>query len=345
MTGTGSGPHRRRRAAGALRAGAAGVTGALAVALVAGACSSAAPRSGGGTAAVLAAPVTAVADTTPPTSPWSTIAPHEQGSRLGRWQLQNRFLVLAALANQGLATVSRPGKPKMILFRGDLSIPPALRRQGWDHIGDPDSWHGYVFDAYQGPPTATEKLFEVTTPTGATHQFIHPLAPHELYNNSFAAVSPDGQWMVSGEWGRMSRLLVFPTPLVNREVPVGDRFVSLAATISLDRPVSDVQGCVFDSATQLMCSATDPAQLLQVDLPAALDGTDTTARVSSLGDLPLLSGCSGSYEAEGIDYDQASRTLRVEVRPPGKCGLSIAVYDYHRSAPPESGGTTTTSGG
>ena len=43
----------------------------------------------------------------------------------------------------------------------------------------------------------------------------HALGPGEALNNSFVAISPGGQWMVSGEWGTMTRLLVHPTPGVN----------------------------------------------------------------------------------------------------------------------------------
>ena len=260
------------------------------------------------------------------------------GARLGPWRLENRFLVLAALGDQGLATLRRPGRSPTIVFRGDLSVPSSLRRQGWDHVGDPDSWHGYVFDAYPASPPTTQKLFEVTTPAGATYQFVHPLAPGEMPNNSFVAVTPDGQWMVSGEWDRMTRLLVFPAPITNRTVPARAAVVGLAATINLDHPVRDVQGCVFYSPTELLCSSTDPGtdlwptpdQLLRITLTRPLDGTAVAGHVTSLGELPQASNCLGAYEVEGIDYDRVSGILRVEVLPPGNCQLSIAVYEYHR---------------
>ena len=330
-----------RRAGRALTA----VCASVAVGLALGACGSSARGHRNATRTVAATPVTAVPATNPPKSPWSTIPPFMQGSLLGRWQLQNRFLVLAALGDEGLATLSRPGKSTVIVFRGELSIPPDLRQEGWDHVGDPDSWRGYLFDAYQGSPSVREKLFEVTTPSGETHQFVHDLGPDETFNNSFVAVTPDGQWMVSGEWGAEKRLLVFPTPIVNRAVPADSDVMGLAAVITLDHPVRDVQGCVFDSSTQLICSSAvtgsdrwPPSyQLLTVSLPKPLEGTDTTGQVTPLGELPQLSGCAGPYEAEGIDYDSGSHTLRVEVLPPGDCGLSIAVYDYRPG--PEPGST------
>src|SRR5262249_58602815 len=95
--------------------------------------------------------------------------------------------------------------------------------RGWVHIGDPGSWGGYVFDAYQGRGDIGSKLYEVITPAGVEYDYDHPLdatlEPPESFNNSFAAVSPDGQWMVSGAWGVTSRLLVFPAPLFNPATP------------------------------------------------------------------------------------------------------------------------------
>jgi hypothetical protein len=280
------------------------------------------------------APMTAVADTIPQQAPFDTVPQGGIGVLLGNWKLENRFLVTAALADQGIATVTRPGEKSVIVFRGSLSIRPALRDQGWGHIGDPDSWHGYLFDAYQASPSQGEKLFEVTAPDGQVLDFVHPLAPGEEYNNSFVAVTPDGQWMVSGEWGTMTRLLVFPTPMVN-PTATGNP-LELVSAISLDHPVRDVQGCAFTKATQLVCSTADtgtdlwptPDQLLKVTLAHPLDGTATTAEVSFLGELPMLSACAGTYEPEGVDYHDG--TLRVEVRAPGACGLAVAVYQYRR---------------
>ncbi|MDQ0597634.1 hypothetical protein QF037_001979 [Streptomyces canus] len=53
-----------------------------------------------------------------------------------------------------------------LLYRGLAAIPLDLRLKGWNHVGDPDIARGYSFDAYQGPDTATSKMFAVTTPAG-----------------------------------------------------------------------------------------------------------------------------------------------------------------------------------
>ncbi|MCZ9336531.1 hypothetical protein NGM37_01925, partial [Streptomyces sp. TRM76130] len=103
-----------------------------------------------------------------------------------------------------------------------------------------------------------------------------------------------------------------------------------AATVRLDRPVRDVQGCDFVTATRLLCSSDDPEgalfgitrPLLQIDLSAAPAGADLTGRVTALRQLPLRSACSGTFEAEGADYDRRTGTLRVIVLSPGFCLLT-----------------------
>jgi hypothetical protein len=48
--------------------------------------------------------------------------------------------------------------------------------------------------------------------------------------------------------------------------------------------------------------------------------------------LPQRSICTdGSFEAEGVDHDPVSGTLRAEMIPPGVCTLSTAVYAYRQA--------------
>ncbi len=47
-----------------------------------------------------------------------------------------------------------------------------------------------------------------------------------------------------------------------------------------------------------------------------------TGHVTALRQLPLRSSCSGTFEAEGIDYDRRTGTLRVIVVSPGFCVLT-----------------------
>jgi len=132
----------------------------------------------------------------------------------------------------------------------------------------------------------------------------------------------------------MTRLLVHPMPLLNPNAPGAGMNLPLSATINLNRPVRDVQGCTFITPTQLLCSSDDPAgelfgmtkPLLRVDLAAPLAGIDVTGYVTALGKLREVSWCSGTFEVEGIDYDDATGDLRAEVIQPGFCAFSTTVW-------------------
>ncbi|MFD7388098.1 hypothetical protein ACFV46_06495 [Streptomyces sp. NPDC059852] len=230
--------------------------------------------------------------------------------------------------SQGLASVEVPANSPN-RYTGIGTIPLSVRSRGWNHVGDPDaSYDGYYIEPYQAD-SGSAKMFRVQAPNGGWSEYVHALGPGEALNNSFAAISPGGQWMVSGEWGTMTRLLVHPTPGVNRSTsPSAD--LPWTSSIRLDRPVRDVQGCDFRDATTLLCSSDDPdgslfgitKPLLQIDLSAAPGASDVTGRVTALRPLPLRSSCSGSFETEGIDYDRRTGTLRVIVVSPGFCVLT-----------------------
>jgi hypothetical protein len=247
-------------------------------------------------------------------------------SSLTGWQPVSSYPVSSWTGGQGLATTTDAGTS--IVYRGLGSIPLRLYLQGWDHVGDPGGYNGYIVDAYEGSSTATAKLFEVTTPSGNHYDFVHHfVAGTEMPNNSFAAVAPSGQWLVSGEWNQMNRLLVFPTPVVAQ--PASQTELRLAATITLNPSVSRIQGCDFiDSATLVCTSDTSPQQLLKVALDGPINGTAQNATVTSLGYLPLESVCTGTFEAEGIDYAPGPQLMRFEVVPPSPCSISTRVYVY-----------------
>ncbi len=243
------------------------------------------------------------------------------------WALAGRSSRPTGVAGQGLATTATGGSAR-ISYRGSWSIPFRLRLGGWDHVGDPDAAGGYVFDAYQSS-TRPEKLYEVTTPSGARYDYLHALVPGEAANNSFAAVSPDGRWLVSGEWGPMSRLLVFPTPLLNPTTPRAGGPLPLAGTVALDDPVADLQGCDFVASTTLLCSSNAPGKLVvRIDLRDPLGTGPATATVSPVFSVPQESACSGVYETEGIDIDPVDHDLRVEMIPPAPCSVATTIYHY-----------------
>ncbi|MFF3330692.1 hypothetical protein ACFYWX_14210 [Streptomyces sp. NPDC002888] len=231
--------------------------------------------------------------------------------------------------SQGLASVEVPvGSANR--YTGIGTIPVGLSTRGWNHVGDPDaSYDGHYIEPYQRD-SGTTKLFRVQAPGGGWSEYVHTLSTGEALNNSWVAVSPDGQWMLAGEYGTMSRLLVFPTPGVNQGTSPSANLPQVS-TVRLDHPVRDVQGCDFVDATRLLCSSDDPAgtlfgitkPLLQVDLAAAPNGTsDVSGHVTALRQVPLRSSCSGTFEAEGIDYDRRTGVLRVIVVSPGFCVLT-----------------------
>lgn len=241
--------------------------------------------------------------------------------------------------SQGLTSVEVPaGSPNH--YTGIGTIPIGVSSRGWNHVGDLDaSYNGYYVEPYQAD-SGSAKMFRVQAPGGAWSEYVHALSPGEALNNSFDTISPDGQWMVSGEWGTMTRLLVFPTPGVNASTSPSANLPQ-ASTINLDHAVRDVQGCDFVTATQLLCSSDDPEgslfgitkPLLQIDLSAAPSGSgDVTGHVTALRQLPLRSSCSGTFEAEGIDYDRRTGTLRVIVVSPGFCVLTDSkTYRFTKS--------------
>ncbi|PWI13534.1 hypothetical protein DI272_04830 [Streptomyces sp. Act143] len=230
--------------------------------------------------------------------------------------------------SQGLTSVEVPANSAN-RYTGIGTIPLSVSTRGWNHVGDPDaSYDGYYVEPYQAD-SGTAKMYRVQAPGGAWAEYVHTLSGGEALNNSWVAITPAGQWMLSGEWGTMTRFLVFPTPGVNASTSPSANLPQ-ASTVTLDHAVRDVQGCDFVTATRLLCSSDDPAgtlfgitkPLLQIDLSAEPGATDVTGHVTALRQLPLRSSCSGTFEAEGIDYDRRTGTLRVIVVSPGFCVLT-----------------------
>lgn len=269
----------------------------------------------------------------------ATVTHPEDSSGIAGWTTAGSYLEPTLTSNEGVATVDPPGGSAYELYRGTASIPLSLAIEGWTHIGDPDSASGYIVDAFQSSTSTTRKLYRVTTPSGATYQYTHTLVAGELINNSFDTIAPSTQWMVSGEWGTVSHLQVFPTPLLNSSTPATGGTLSLAGYIQLDHPVNDVQSCDFLTATTLICASDDSSQtlfsnakpLLEITLPGPLTGQTVTGHVIDLGSIPQSSICSGSFEAEGVDYETATGILRVEIIQPSVCEVATTVYEYKRS--------------
>jgi hypothetical protein len=132
---------------------------------------------------------------------------------------------------------------------------------------------------------------------------------------------------------------VFPTPLLNPSTPRTGGTIAVASRILLNHLVRNLQGCDFVTATRLICASDDSNNdiyptskpLLQIDLKHALNGEDVTAKVTSLGQVPLASTCVGAYTVEGVDYDTEAGDLRVEVVPPSPCNVNVTVYTLRHS--------------
>ncbi|MFG1606595.1 hypothetical protein [Actinoplanes sp. NPDC049265] len=222
--------------------------------------------------------------------------------------------------SQGLTVIRRDGTVEY-RYTGVGTIPADVSSRGYDHVGDPDSVNGWYVEPYQRADQ-NGKMFRAQSPTGAWTEYFHPLASGEAYNNSWTALT--GAWMLSGEYGTMNRLLGFAAPGLN---PAATSPLPLAFTVQLDHAARDVQGCDFFSATVLLCSSDDPAgtlfgitkPLLRIDLSGTPDGGNLTGHVTALRQLPLQSSCSGTFEAEGIDYQEGDGTLRVIVMSPSVC--------------------------
>ena len=263
----------------------------------------------------------------------------EASSGIAGWTQTGSYLENSLTADEGVATVTPASGAAYELYRGPASIPASVALQGWTHIGDPDSASGYIIDAYQGSSSGNKKMFRVTTPSGPSYEYVHTLVPGEIYNNSFGAISPDTRWMVAGEWNTMSHLQIYPTPLLNGATPATGGTLNLSGYIQLDHQVNDVQGCDFVTSTELICASDDSSEtlfsnakpLLEITLPGALNGQPVTGHVTDLGSIPRSSACSGTFEAEGVDYDTATGILRVEIIQPSVCEVATTIYEYEKS--------------
>lgn len=256
------------------------------------------------------------------------------------WTLDNVTSYNRATANQGITVVNNDGDRDIVL-RGAASIPDQISDSGWTHIGAPGSYDGSLVDAYQGASSAHAIMFAVTSETGRVTLYRHQLSSGETYHNSFAAISPAGRWLVSGEWGLETQLQVFADPVLT---PSASRNLPLAKVIRLDRPVRNVQGCAFAQPQVLYCSTNDPhtdlfpvrRQILRVDLsrPLSSAGRVVPARVVLVGKVPQDPHCSAPAETEGLSVQNG--VLRLVVVP--TCSYNSQVYTFrqHAAAPSRS---------
>ncbi len=142
--------------------------------------------------------------------------------------------------------------------------------------------------------------------------------------------------MVAGEWGTMGHLQIYPTPVLNPQTPPDGGSLQLAGYIGLDHEVNDIQGCDFVTPLRLICASDDDTRtlfpnekpLLEIELPSSLHGVSVMGHVVDLGSIPQESSCSGTFEAEGLDFYASTGILRVEIIQPGGCILTTTIYEY-----------------
>lgn len=114
-----------------------------------------------------------------------TIPASANAARITGWTVVGQTTVSDAAAGEGVATVRVPGQPARIHYTDGATIPADIQAEGWGHIGDPDSLHGYVFDPYQQIVAApTQKMFLVTTPTGRQFEYTHTMSDDEQAVNA-----------------------------------------------------------------------------------------------------------------------------------------------------------------
>lgn len=269
----------------------------------------------------------------------SGAAPLSQWDRdtLHGWRLSGIRSYRRSAADQGV-TVVTTGHDRDVVVRGAADVTDPMSDSGWIHIGAPGSYDGSLVNAFQGHRSARSIMFSVTSPTGVVRTFRHRLGPGETYHNSFAAISPDGRWLVSGGWGVETGLRVLPDPAGptthNADLP-------LSQVIRFDRKVRDIQGCAFASSRVLYCSTNDPStdlfpvprQVLRVTLDRPLGAGDRVvrARVALVGEVPQEPGCLLPGETEGLSVHGS--TLRLAVVP--ACLDRSEVYVFRRNPPPE----------
>lgn len=260
---------------------------------------------------------------------------------LGRWEFMSHRAG-PFTRSQGLATdPSSPGTtvyswrlglertgPSGHVTGRSFAIPFELLLAGYLHVGDVDSHAGRIYLPYESDANETEKAFGVVDARTLriAEWSVHHVGPGETDHNSWVAVSPDGDWLASGEWDDMTSILVFAVE------DLGNPEVDVAFRIRLTSPLDRVQGCDFAGPVQLVClDDTEDRDLIQIDLARALDGLDVEGHPTALGGSPLDHAipwlapyCAMPTEAEGVDV--SGSTLRFLTIDP--CQLWTHEYRY-----------------
>jgi len=265
------------------------------------------------------------------------------------WVLVGENTEVPALHSQGLAAVPALG-PTDFVFTSQFTIDRTeggeiaalsfafskdLLDLGFDHLGDPDARGTRVYGGIEdnsNPVHPYHRGFvvydaETLSMEGWSND---PGSPDDRGDGDapWVAVSPDGNWVVTGEYRPMRNVIVF-----RADTLVAEHTVQEEARIPLDSPFNDVQGCDFDGPRVLVCSSNDGDTgrlLYALILSGPLQGETVpqiTAHVESLFPIPIPPPqCDNAPEVEGLDVD--GETLRVLVI--GSCRVDSHLYRFER---------------
>jgi hypothetical protein len=222
------------------------------------------------------------------------------------------------------------------------SLPPSLIASGkYSHSGDPDVLDGRLVVPYENkqfgpsdPPAKAWGVFDADSLQllGTSR---HVLDPGETSDDPWVTISPDGRWIVSGNYSPLGRLEVFPVPAA----PYAD--LPLASTVPVDDPPSSVQGCDFVDDTELVCASNDEAsgqQVFTLSLDAPIGGGATEASITYRGPAPQAApllpspvgdACLETGEVEGVDAHRvAGLGTVVRVLVVDRCLLVVHEYSH-----------------
>ncbi len=267
------------------------------------------------------------------------------------WTLASDTLTAPGLHSQGLASLPERGSD-VIAFtsrytldrtNGDTleklvsAFPPALATEHFDHLGDIDAFGGQIYGGLEDNAEPYGERYhraliayddESLSPTAFALDPGAPNAPGDG-DAPWVTVSPDGTWVVGGEWDPQESLMVW-----SRDDLLAGGEIETVARIPLDAPLARVQGCDFDGPRVLVCASDDAATgklVTAIELSAPLDAranlTALTAQVEPLFPVPIPKNlCGIEAEVEGVDVN--GDTLRVMVI--GTCLLDTHIARYIR---------------
>ena len=242
----------------------------------------------------------------------------------GPWQPVGSDVVRPLDEGQGLAVIERPDGTT-VRYTGIATIPIDVAARGWNHVGDPGAGHGYYVEPYQRDDRGA-KLFRVQAPDGSWAEYTHELESWEATNNSFAAVSPDGRWLVAGEWGTTRPAARAPDAGRGVDGSGGEPAVRVGHPV---RPAGAGPAGLRlrhgDAAAVLVGRSADGPvrrdrnRCCSWTCPPRWAARTCRRRSPRWGSCRWRARCGGEFETEGIDYDERDGTLRVIVLSPGVC--------------------------